>query len=171
MLRPTTLYWAAPPIRQLLASSLSPFSFTPAAMTINQQIIRTKATINKHRLPKKKFQDLESTRARYPPKPITPVEPTGPRPPPPFIINRTPSNNLPVYFLTKRGGNKKLTLIRKLEGDRVALAQWLAEDLGLERKQVRVKSPTNHVELDVSFPITNKPLLSSSPILSNTHPI
>lgn len=149
MLRPTTLYRATPPMRQLLASSSS-FSITPA-MTINQQIIRTKATINKHRLPKKKFQDLESTRARNPPKPITRAEPTGPRPPPPFVINRTPSNNLPVYFLTKRGGNKKLTLIRKLEGDRVALAQWLAEDLGLEKKQVRVKSPTNHVELDVSF--------------------
>lgn len=157
MLRPTTLCRATQPLRQLATSS----PFTPIVLPLNQALIqaqiRQKSTINKHRLPKKKFLALRTDLAAKdaPPaapksEPTTPTTPE-PRGPPPFVITRTASQNLPVYPLSKRGGNKKLTLIRKLEGDRNVLAQWLAEDLGLDKKKVRVKAPTNHVELEVCF--------------------
>ena len=35
----------------------------------------------------------------------------------PFFIKRSKFNNLPVYTDYKRGGNYKLTVIRKIEGD------------------------------------------------------
>lgn len=155
MLRPTTLCRATQPLRQLATS-------TPITPVTSQTIIqvRAKSTINKHRLPKKKFIALreqlaqsasgEPTAVAAAPKP-KPAPAPQPRGPPPFVINRTASQNLPIYLESKRGGNKKLTLIRKLEGDRNVLAEWLAEDLGLDRKQVRVKAPTNHVELEVRF--------------------
>ena len=35
----------------------------------------------------------------------------------PFFIKRSKFNNLPVYSDYKRGGNYKLTVIRKIKGD------------------------------------------------------
>ena len=55
-----------------------------------------------------------------------------------------------MYHLAKRGGNKKLTQIKKVQGDGQALRRDLAQFLGLDVKEVRVKVPTGHVEVDVS---------------------
>ncbi|KAM7203170.1 Mitochondrial large subunit ribosomal protein (Img2) domain containing protein [Naviculisporaceae sp. PSN 640] len=154
MLRPTTLSRATQPLRQLATQS-SPLTST-SVLPQNQALIQTrqKSTINKHRLPKKKFLALrEALGQDVAPKQTkpAPVQNPAPRGPAPFVISRTASQNLPVYLECKRGGNKKLTLIRKLEGDRTVLAQWLAEDFGLEKKKVRVKAPTNHVELEGEY--------------------
>ncbi|KAK4210871.1 mitochondrial large subunit ribosomal protein-domain-containing protein [Rhypophila decipiens] len=155
MLRPTNLSRAALPLQQL--KSILP---KPQPISIIHQQLRPKSTINKHRLPKKKFLALREQLAAERGEAQTPAAESQPEPaqaeplprgPPPFVISRTASLNLPIYLESKRGGNKKLTLIRKLEGDRTVLAQWLAEDLGLDRKKVRVKAPTNHVEVEGQY--------------------
>ncbi|KAK4120533.1 hypothetical protein N657DRAFT_649032 [Parathielavia appendiculata] len=69
----------------------------------------------------------------------------------PYRVSRTPSNNLAVYELAKRGGNKLLTTIKKVEGDRAAFRTELARGLGLAevddkgRKTVVVNTLTGHV--------------------------
>ncbi|KAK3938984.1 mitochondrial large subunit ribosomal protein-domain-containing protein [Diplogelasinospora grovesii] len=65
----------------------------------------------------------------------------------PYLIGRTPSNSYPVYQVAKRGGNYKLTTIKKVEGDKRAFQRSLAQDLGLELDQVGVKHPTGHIEV------------------------
>ncbi|KKA21315.1 Mitochondrial large ribosomal subunit L49 [Rasamsonia emersonii CBS 393.64] len=50
----------------------------------------------------------------------------------PYFVRRTPSNQLPVYLVTKAGGTKQLTKIQKTEGDVEALRTDLARALGLE---------------------------------------
>ncbi|KAL4918869.1 mitochondrial large subunit ribosomal protein-domain-containing protein [Aspergillus aurantiobrunneus] len=50
----------------------------------------------------------------------------------PYFIRRTPSNQLPVYLVTKAGGTKQQTKIQKTEGDLDALRSDLARYLGLE---------------------------------------
>ncbi|KAL2222893.1 putative mitochondrial large ribosomal subunit L49 [Thermoascus aurantiacus ATCC 26904] len=50
----------------------------------------------------------------------------------PYFVRRTPSNNLPVYLVTKAGGTKRQTKIQKTEGDLEALRTDLARALGLE---------------------------------------
>ncbi|KAG7284801.1 hypothetical protein NEMBOFW57_009414 [Staphylotrichum longicolle] len=68
----------------------------------------------------------------------------------PFHVSRTPSAELPVYTLAKRGGNKKLTTIKKIDGDRAALGAQLAADLGLEvgGKGVVVNARTGHLVVE-----------------------
>ncbi|KAF8857033.1 hypothetical protein BDZ45DRAFT_691219 [Acephala macrosclerotiorum] len=62
-----------------------------------------------------------------------------------YRITRTPSNNYPIYTLSKRGGNMKLTKIRRIEGDANALRRDLVVALGLEEKEVVVNQLTRHV--------------------------
>ena len=75
-------------------------------------------------------------------------------PPPvrrPYLVERTPSQKLPVYQLAKRGGNYKLTVVKKVDGDKQALKRDLAQELGLGLEDVRVKTVTGHVELKGHF--------------------
>lgn len=66
----------------------------------------------------------------------------------PYLVGRAWTQRLPVYHLAKRGGNKKLTQIKKVQGDGQAFRRDLAKFLGLEEKEVRVKVPTGHLEVD-----------------------
>ncbi|KAL4882826.1 mitochondrial large subunit ribosomal protein-domain-containing protein [Aspergillus karnatakaensis] len=50
----------------------------------------------------------------------------------PYFVRRTPSNQLPVYLVTKAGGTKQQTKIQKTEGDVDALRRDLEQYLGLE---------------------------------------
>jgi len=60
----------------------------------------------------------------------------------PYFVRRTPSNQLPVYLVTKTGGTKQQTKIQKTEGDLEALRNDLARTLGLESGDPRAaKSP------------------------------
>ncbi|KAK0612142.1 mitochondrial large subunit ribosomal protein-domain-containing protein [Immersiella caudata] len=65
----------------------------------------------------------------------------------PYLVGRTPSNNLPVYQLTKRGGNYKLTVVKKVDGDKQALRHDMAQEFGMDIEDVRVKTVTGHLEL------------------------
>lgn len=57
----------------------------------------------------------------------------------PYFVRRTPSNQLPVYLVTKAGGTKQQTKIQKTEGDLEALRTDLSRALGLESGDSRGK--------------------------------
>jgi large subunit ribosomal protein L49 len=71
----------------------------------------------------------------------------------PYYVRRTPSHQLPVYLITKSGGTKKQTSIRKTEGDLDALRNDLARYLGLESgdeqgpksPEVEINRRTGHI--------------------------
>ena len=68
-----------------------------------------------------------------------------------FHVARTPSNQLPVYQDSKRGGNLHQTLIRKISGDARALREDIREHLGLQDKDVVVNPVTGHVVVKVGL--------------------
>ncbi|KAK4178936.1 hypothetical protein QBC36DRAFT_323648 [Triangularia setosa] len=69
----------------------------------------------------------------------------------PFDIGRSATNNFSVYQLAKRGGNLKLTLVKKVEGNRIAFKEELGKALRLSPKDIKVSSLTGHVEVPVSL--------------------
>lgn len=90
------------------------------------------------------------------PPSATPPAPTTPRPGPPdprlpYFVSRTPFKKLAVYALNKRGGSLKLTMVKKVEGDKAAFKSALMKELQLEADQVRIKVPTGHIEVSVSL--------------------
>lgn len=66
-----------------------------------------------------------------------------------YRISLTPSKQYPVYTLSKRGGNMKLTKIRRIEGDVAALRTELQEALGLPQKEVVINQLTKHIIVKV----------------------
>ncbi|KAL2157291.1 hypothetical protein VTH06DRAFT_6229 [Thermothelomyces fergusii] len=70
-----------------------------------------------------------------------------PKPAKPFFVGRTASNQLAVYHLAKRGGNKKLTTIKKVEGNRLLFRSALAQELGLPAKRVTINNLTGHISV------------------------
>jgi large subunit ribosomal protein L49 len=61
------------------------------------------------------------------------IQPTPAPPALPYTISRTyPGHQLPVYTLTKAGGSKHLTKVRKITGDLNALKADLTKALGVE---------------------------------------
>ncbi|KAL8998461.1 MAG: hypothetical protein Q9169_002498 [Polycauliona sp. 2 TL-2023] len=85
--------------------------------------------------------------------------PEQPPPPPipditqslPYHIHRTPSQQLPVYQLAKRGGNLLLTRLRKIDGDITRLKEELQQALGLKQEQISINQLTKHIIIKVRF--------------------
>ncbi|DAA74351.1 TPA_exp: Uncharacterized protein A8136_3549 [Trichophyton benhamiae CBS 112371] len=67
----------------------------------------------------------------------------------PYFIRRTPSNQLPIYLVTKAGGTKQETRLRKTEGDLNALRDDLVKYLGLESKpsEVYINQTNGHITI------------------------
>lgn len=63
----------------------------------------------------------------------------------PYHIHRTPSQQLPVYKLAKRGGNLRQTRLRKVEGDIARLRTDLQEALSLEDDHIKINHLTKHI--------------------------
>lgn len=83
--------------------------------------------------------------------PTTTSRPGPPDPRLPYFVSRTPFKKLAVYALNKRGGSLKLTMVKKIEGDKTAFKSALMKELQLEADQVRIKVPTGHIEVSVSL--------------------
>ncbi|KAL2118747.1 hypothetical protein VTJ04DRAFT_5706 [Mycothermus thermophilus] len=77
--------------------------------------------------------------------PSSSPSPARTRPALPYYVGRTASNELAVYHLAKRGGNKKLTTVKKVEGDRAKFRAALAAALHLKEKEVVINSVTGHI--------------------------
>ncbi|KAK4195520.1 mitochondrial large subunit ribosomal protein-domain-containing protein [Triangularia verruculosa] len=65
----------------------------------------------------------------------------------PFGIGRSATNNFSVYQLAKRGGNLKITVVKKVEGNRIAFKEELGKALRLSPRDIKVSSLTGHVEV------------------------
>ncbi|KAK4167017.1 mitochondrial large subunit ribosomal protein-domain-containing protein [Cladorrhinum sp. PSN259] len=72
-------------------------------------------------------------------------EPQQSEAPRPFTVGRTPSANFAIYQLAKRGGNKFLTVIKKVEGDKMSFKKSLATGLGINLTDVTVNNLTGHI--------------------------
>lgn len=58
----------------------------------------------------------------------------------PYFVHRTPSQQLPIYTDAKSGGTRKLTLLRKTDGNISALEEHLAKELGVPLKGKEIQS-------------------------------
>lgn len=67
----------------------------------------------------------------------------------PYLVSRTRSNRLPVYLRTQAGGSKISTLIRRVEGDPLALRDEVRGVVGMEGKDVVVNPTTGHIIIKV----------------------
>lgn len=63
----------------------------------------------------------------------------------PYFVQRTPSNLLPVYKETKRGGNLRLTKVRKISGDVKRLHNDLKAYLDLSEAEITINSVTQNI--------------------------
>lgn len=54
-----------------------------------------------------------------------------------------------MYQRSQRGGNRKLTLVKKAEGDLAALRTALAEGLQLADDDVKINQRTRHIVVEV----------------------
>jgi len=88
------------------------------------------------------YSDIQATK-----KPSGWAAPSGLLVPKPYRVNRTPSNNLPVYTDIRNGRTRILTLVRKVEGNATALSTDLAKLLGVSvyEKVGRIEIPGNHI--------------------------
>lgn len=66
-----------------------------------------------------------------------------------YNIQRTAGTNLPIYHLSKAGGNQKLTRLKGIEGDLTVLRDELRESLGLEDKEVTINQLTRQIMVKV----------------------
>ncbi|KAE8445621.1 hypothetical protein EG329_013255 [Mollisiaceae sp. DMI_Dod_QoI] len=62
-----------------------------------------------------------------------------------YRITQTASKNYPIYTMAKRGGNMKLTKLRKIEGDVNALRKDLQVALGMDERDVVINQLTRHI--------------------------
>ncbi|CAM1504060.1 Fc.00g016510.m01.CDS01 [Cosmosporella sp. VM-42] len=65
----------------------------------------------------------------------------------PYVVRRTPYSQLPIYRRWMSGGNRMLILIKKVEGDRRRLVDELAEELQLDKADIRLNPTTQHIEI------------------------
>ncbi|CAD0010957.1 unnamed protein product [Aureobasidium pullulans] len=63
----------------------------------------------------------------------------------PYFVTRTPSNELPIYTLRKRGGNMRLTRVKKIDGNIDVLRDALQMELGVPDAECVINRLTNHV--------------------------
>lgn len=68
----------------------------------------------------------------------------------PYHVERTPSSNLPIYLLAKRGGNLKQTRLRKIEGDINTLRVQLRDALKVDDKEIVINQLTKQIIIRVS---------------------
>lgn len=71
----------------------------------------------------------------------------------PYFVDRNPFNNFGVYQQRRRGGNLKVTLLKKGVGNLMALKYDIADALKLSKDDVSVNNVTRHVMIRVSLTI------------------
>lgn len=102
-------------------------------------------------------QKLFAKRTQFPPAPraTSPLVPLGTStaqeqtPTEVYFVRRTPTRHLPIYQLTKAGGNLRQTRVRKTEGKVEELRGLLEKELVPRPEWVRVNPLTMHVEMKV----------------------
>lgn len=131
-----------PPSSSSLCLILRSFSSTPSKLRGSRDNLKT--------LDKRSPLASKSTSSR---KPVISSTPTRTSPPlipditKPLLyhVHRTPSKQLPVYHIAKRGGSLLQTRLRKLDGDLMTLKSDLQQALGLKLDEISVNQMTKHI--------------------------
>lgn len=73
----------------------------------------------------------------------------------PYTIARTPSRQLPIYHLSKSGGNKHLTKLRKIDGDlnklrddlrsALKMGDHVVDQMGRKKENVAINWTTRQI--------------------------
>ena len=79
------------------------------------------------------------------PEPIQLLAPEHCAPNLPYFVSRSANNELPIYTLRKRGGNLKMTRVKKVDGDRMKLRNALKTALQVREKDCVINSVTGHI--------------------------
>lgn len=137
----------------LVASRTAPATYPPPSM---KSLPRPKESHASHRTAHPKKQRHYPTRGathvqtnveKLIPEPVEPLAPQLCAPNLPYFVNRTPNNELPIYTLKKRGGNLKLTKVRKVDGRKEILRDELRVALGLAENEAVINQLTGHIVL------------------------
>lgn len=67
-----------------------------------------------------------------------------------YLVEKTPSLNLPVYNEARSGGTRKETVIRKIVGSAQNMKQELIEELKFKKDDVNINPVTGHIRIKVS---------------------
>ncbi|KAI1114011.1 mitochondrial large subunit ribosomal protein-domain-containing protein [Nemania sp. NC0429] len=68
----------------------------------------------------------------------------------PYFVGRNNLNNLSIYHKAKRGGNYKITVLKRGEGDLASLKQDIQQALQLPDDEISINSQTKHIMLKVT---------------------
>ncbi|KAK4549119.1 hypothetical protein LTR36_007575 [Oleoguttula mirabilis] len=137
----------------LIASRTSSASYPPESM---KSLPRPKESRASHRsrhpraervYPTRHLVHTPTTAPKLIPEPVEPLSSDQCAPNLPYFVTRTPSNELPIYTLRKRGGNLKMTRVKKVDGKVDTLRDELRGVLGLQEKDCQVNPVTRHVVL------------------------
>ncbi|KAF4556353.1 putative mitochondrial large subunit ribosomal protein (Img2) [Elsinoe fawcettii] len=126
----------------LIASRTAPKSYPPPSLKSQPRPKESRAS---HRTSQptrvKNYRDKVPTRtlSRQP----LPEEQCAPNLP--YFVTRTPSNELPIYQFHMAGGNKKLTRIRKIDGNLDALREEVQNTFQLKREECTINQLTRQV--------------------------
>ncbi|KAI1640838.1 hypothetical protein F4809DRAFT_588948 [Biscogniauxia mediterranea] len=93
-----------------------------------------------------------SNEASEPTAPSEPLTPPTEQPTPPtlpYYVGRNNLRNFGVYHKVKAGGNFKVTLLKKGEGNLQALKRDIKDALGLPETDVSVNRVTRHIVIKV----------------------
>jgi large subunit ribosomal protein L49 len=70
-----------------------------------------------------------------------------------YWVTKTGTKGIPVYQLSKRGGNLHQTKVRRIEGDIMALKTDLQRALGLEDEEIVINHLTQNIIIKVHMEI------------------
>lgn len=148
-------------LTHIMASSYLPFLrplALPKASTLQRFLSTAASSSSTSFIPSKTSSPTESTSSTQDsgPESYPSSRPTSPLLS--YRVNRTPTANLPIYLLAKRGGNLKQTKLRKIEGDINTLRVHLRDALNLEDKEITINQLTKHIIIRVSYERTSRPL-------------
>jgi len=113
-------------------------------LNLSRPLLSQTTTIRKASITTSSSPSPSSSTPLSTPPPTTATTTSSP-PLKPYRLIRTPSNKLPIYLLWKRGGNKKLTRVRKIEGDVNLLKSDLQAALGVKEGDVTVNQLARQV--------------------------
>lgn len=102
-----------------------------------------------------KRNEKRQDRYNAPPVPLNVPTMQEHKPTEEYFIHRTPTRNLPVYHLTKDGGNNKQTRVRKVEGQISRLKAQLEEVLVPVPEWIRINPVNQHIEMKVITPLND----------------
>lgn len=135
----------------LIASRTAPESYPPPSMPSNPRPKISKASRRANHPTKQRNYPTRIPSHHQPalpqliPESITLLSEDQCAPNLPYFVTRSRADELPIYTLRKRGGNLKMTRVKKIDGKREVLKDELRQLLRVPEKEVAINSVTGHI--------------------------